>query len=90
MLGSWLFSIAQERNYDFVVAKDGSGYFTTVQAAINAVPDYRKAGATRILIRKGIYKEKIVYSLHDAGKALQAHACIYIFLCKLGICTLAV
>ena len=67
MLGSWLFSIAQERNYDFVVAKDGSGYFTTVQAAINAVPDYRKAGATRILIRKGIYKEKIVIAGSKQG-----------------------
>jgi pectinesterase len=70
MLGSWLFSIAQERNYDFVVAKDGSGYFTTVQAAINAVPDYRKAGATRILIRNGIYKEKIVIARSKQGVQL--------------------
>lgn len=47
-------------DYNFVVAQDGSGDFTTVQAAINAVPDYRKAGPTRIYIKKGIYKEKIV------------------------------
>lgn len=46
--------------YDFIVAQDGSGDFKTVQEAINAVPDYRKAGETRILIRKGTYKEKIV------------------------------
>lgn len=46
--------------YDLVVAQDGSSYYTTVQAAINAVPDYRKEEATRIYIRKGIYKEKIV------------------------------
>ena len=45
--------------YDFVVAKDGSGDFTTVQAAINAVPDYRK-NETTIFIRKGIYKEKLI------------------------------
>jgi pectinesterase len=45
--------------FDFVVAKDGSGNFKTVQEAINAVPDYRKK-ETRILIRKGIYKEKLV------------------------------
>ena len=47
-------------DFHFVVAQDGSGDFTTVQAAINAVPDYRKAGPTRILIKKGIYKEKII------------------------------
>ena len=47
-------------DYNFVVAQDGSGDFTTVQAAINAVPDYRKAGPTLIYIKKGMYKEKIV------------------------------
>lgn len=31
-----------ERTYDFVVAQDGTGDFTTVQEAINAVPDFRK------------------------------------------------
>lgn len=48
------------RHYDFVVAKDGSGDFFTIQEAINAVPDFRKAGRTTILVRKGIYKEKVV------------------------------
>ena len=48
------------RQYDFIVAKDGSGQFATVQDAINAVPDYRKAGTTSILIKKGVYKEKVV------------------------------
>ena len=51
---------AEKRNYDFVVAADGSGDYTTIQATVNAVPDYRKAGPTRILVRKGIYKEKVV------------------------------
>ena len=51
---------AEKRNYDFVVAADGSGDYTTIQAAVNAVPDYRKAGPTRILVRKGTYKEKVV------------------------------
>ena len=60
LMGCWLFALAQEKGYDFVVAEDGTGDFKTVQEAINAVPDYRKAGATRILIRKGIYKEKII------------------------------
>ena len=43
----------------YVVAKDGSGDFKTVQEAIDAVPDFRKK-VTRIYICKGIYKEKIV------------------------------
>lgn len=45
--------------YDFVVAKDGSGNFKTVQEAINAVPDYRKI-RTVIFIKKGVYKEKLI------------------------------
>lgn len=45
--------------YDFIVAQDGTGNFTTVQAAINAVPDFRRQ-RTVIFIKKGTYKEKIV------------------------------
>ena len=44
--------------YDFVVAQDGSGDFTTVQAAITAVPD-RRPGRTTIFIKAGTYNEKI-------------------------------
>lgn len=46
---------AQKR---IVVAQDGSGNFTTVQQAINAVPD-RSAAPTIIFIKKGLYKEKL-------------------------------
>ena len=46
-------------NADFVVAKDGSGDFTSVQAAINAVPDFRKK-TTVIYIKDGVYKEKLI------------------------------
>ena len=45
--------------YDFVVAKDGSGDFFTVQEAVNAAPDYCKQDETRIFIKKGIYREKV-------------------------------
>ncbi|MDS1031618.1 pectinesterase family protein [Porphyromonadaceae sp. NP-X] len=45
--------------YDIVVAQDGSGDFKTVQEAINAVPDFRKR-ETRIFIRNGFYREKII------------------------------
>jgi pectinesterase len=49
----------QAQSYDFIVAKDGSGNFKTVQEAINAVPDFRK-NTTTIFIKNGIYKEKLV------------------------------
>ena len=48
------------RYYDYVVAKDGSGDFFTVQEAINAVPDFRKDIRTTILVRPGVYREKLV------------------------------
>ena len=48
------------RHYDYVVAQDGSGDFFTIQDAIDAVPDFRKNVRTTILVRKGIYKEKVV------------------------------
>lgn len=48
------------RYYDFVVAKDGSGDFFTVQEAINAVPDFRKSNRTTILVRQGEYKERVI------------------------------
>ncbi|WP_455497379.1 pectinesterase family protein [Coprobacter sp.] len=46
--------------YDYVVAKDGSGDFFTVQDAINAIPDFRKKGRTTVYIREGVYKEKLI------------------------------
>ncbi len=48
------------KDYDYIVSQDGTGDFRTVQEAINAVPDFRKAAQTRIFIRNGIYKEKLV------------------------------
>ena len=54
-----LSSAAIASDYHFVVATDGTCDFKTVQEAINAVPDFRK-NETRIFIKKGIYKEKLV------------------------------
>ncbi|MCD7710147.1 MAG: pectinesterase family protein [Porphyromonadaceae bacterium] len=47
------------RRYDYVVAKDGSGNFFTLQEAVDAVPAYRDTPTT-IYVRNGVYKEKIV------------------------------
>ena len=47
------------KDFDFVVDQNGGGDFTTVQVAIDAVPHLRKQ-ETRILIKKGVYKEKLI------------------------------
>jgi len=53
------YSIQKNEKYDIVVAKDGSGNYTTIQAAINAVPDISQKRVT-IFIKNGVYNEKIV------------------------------
>ncbi len=59
MLFVCLYSPSLSQSPDFVVAKDGTGDFKTVQEAIYAVPDFRKE-VTTIFIKKGIYKEKLI------------------------------
>ncbi|WP_418501689.1 pectinesterase family protein [Flagellimonas sp.] len=51
-------SLINGEHYHFVVAQDGTGDFTSVQEAIDAVPNFRK-GETRIFIRNGVYHEKL-------------------------------
>jgi pectinesterase len=53
----WI-TLAQQK-YDFVVDSNGSGNFTNVQDAIDAVPDFRK-NQTIIFIKNGVYKEKLI------------------------------
>lgn len=62
------------RHYDFVVAKDGSGDFFTVQEAVNSVPDYRKNVRTTILVRPGLYEEKLVVPESKINVALIGQA----------------
>lgn len=45
--------------FDFVVAKDGSGNFTTLQDAVTACRDYAERDYT-IFVKKGVYEEKLV------------------------------
>lgn len=47
------------RDWDLVVARDGSGDFFTVQEAFDAVPDMRRTRTT-IYVRAGTYEEKLV------------------------------
>lgn len=51
------YMVAKERA-NIIVAKDGSGMYTSIQEAINSVPIDNKENII-ILIRKGIYNEKI-------------------------------
>lgn len=48
------------QNFDLVVAQDGSGDYTTIQDAINAIRDYKPEGRQRIFVRKGVYEEKVI------------------------------
>jgi len=48
--------------YDIVVDANGTGNYTTVQAALNAAP-LAKTTATRIFIKNGVYKEKLEVAL---------------------------
>lgn len=52
-------SLTAQVTFDFVVAKDGSGDFRTIQEAVYAVPDFRK-NTTTIFIKRGNYKEKLI------------------------------
>src|SRR6187402_351219 len=47
------------QSYDYIVSKDGTGNFTTIQEAFNAVPDFRK-NVTTIFVKNGVYKEKLI------------------------------
>jgi pectinesterase len=54
-----VFEESKKSERKIIVAKDGSGNFTTVQAALNAVPLKNKKPIT-IYIKNGIYKEKLL------------------------------
>jgi pectinesterase len=61
LLLSFLGNRAHAQTYNknlLIVAQDGSGDFTTVQAAFNAIP-LNNTKAILIRIKKGIYKEKL-------------------------------
>jgi len=62
-----------ENSHDFVVARDGGGTFETVQAAIDAVPDFRD-DETRILVREGRYEEKLVVPASKTNVTLVGEA----------------
>lgn len=60
--------------YDFVVAKDGSGDFFTVQEAVDAAPDYCKQDETTIYIKDGVYREKVTVPANKQRLHLIGHS----------------
>lgn len=64
LLGSWCQPVSaqtanpEQYKYVFTVAKDGTGDFTFIQDAINAMRGFPLAPIT-LYIKKGVYKEKI-------------------------------
>jgi pectinesterase len=57
------------KKYDFIVAKDGTGNFTSLQQAIDSCRDYAER-TYAIFVKNGIYVEKIVVP------AWKTHICI--------------
>ena len=52
--------IMSENQYRIIiVAKDGSGDYTSLQDAVDSIPE-KRSGETRILLRAGEYQEKAV------------------------------
>lgn len=49
---------SQAQVFDLVVDPNGKGDYTTVQAAINSVPNYR-TNRTLIFVKNGVYTEKV-------------------------------
>ena len=54
-----------------IVAKDGSGDYTTVQAAFDAVPDLY-TGTWTIFVKPGVYKEKLMLGKNKVNVVLRA------------------
>ena len=53
-------AFANGQTPDIIVAQDGTGDFFSIQVAVNSVRDFRPEGRTVILIKKGIYNEKLI------------------------------
>jgi pectin methylesterase-like acyl-CoA thioesterase len=51
------FTVPEEKVFDFVVAKDSTGDFTTINEAVEAAPE--EAERTTIFVKKGTYAEKV-------------------------------
>lgn len=58
---------AQDKQYSIIVAADGSGAFTSIQAAVNSIRDFTPLAPVKIFIKKGVYREKLVIPTWKTG-----------------------
>jgi len=58
---------AQDKPYTIVVAADGTGAFTSIQAAVNSIRDFTPLAPVKIFIKKGVYREKLVIPTWKTG-----------------------
>ncbi len=59
LLGIISFAVAYAQPKKIIVAKDGSGNYTSVQKAFDAIPSGNKKPVT-VFVKKGIYKDRLV------------------------------
>ncbi len=55
---------AQEKEYDIVVDRNGKGDYRNIQEALDMVRAFDPNGRVTILIKNGVYKEKLVLHTH--------------------------
>ena len=53
-----------------IVAKDGSGDFTTIQQAIFSLRDYKPEGRAWVYVKKGVYEEKLLIPAYKTEVSL--------------------
>lgn len=59
---------SQAQVFDLTVAKDGSGDFTTIQAAIDSALKRNDQARTTLFIKAGVYEEKLYIGSHSVSK----------------------
>jgi len=59
MLAYTLLLFANEKEYDIIVDRNGTGHFRNVQQAIDSVRAFNPDGQVTIFIKNGYYKEKL-------------------------------
>ncbi|NLT04360.1 MAG: pectin esterase, partial [Bacteroidales bacterium] len=59
---------SQAQVFDLTVAKDGSGDFTTIQAAIDSALNRNDQVRTTLFVKAGVYEEKLYIGSHTVSK----------------------
>jgi pectin methylesterase-like acyl-CoA thioesterase len=68
--------------YDLVVAQDGTGDYTRITDAVEHIRDYKPEGRQRILVKKGVYEEKLIIPSFKTNIALigeERDSCIIVW-----------